>query len=164
MKEHIIRGKRKDTGEWVYGYYVMADDTRYIFTGKTGFSQAAPGHVLMYRDFVRFEVVPETAGEYTSLKDNNGVKIFEGDIVQFTYWWFDGYENDSILTGEIIYLPRFMSFGLRGVKNADWIRHIGGEEGSSDTVPFAVLAFDEADFEVIGNIHDNKNFLESNNA
>jgi hypothetical protein len=83
MREIEFRGKRKDTGEWVYGYYVVTDK-HYIFTGKTGLSPAAPGHVLMYRDFERYEVIPETvegtrAHHYTAdfRYIENGVCVIE---------------------------------------------------------------------------------------
>ena len=89
----------------------------------------------------------------TGLEDSEGVMIYEFDFVEFTYWWFDGHgEAESTLSGYIRYNPDLMSFELVGIKNAAWIKHIGGAEGTSDSCPFAFFNFDSADFTIKGNI------------
>tara|TARA_R110000787_G_scaffold223552_1_gene331898 strand:+ start:234 stop:707 length:474 start_codon:yes stop_codon:yes gene_type:complete len=97
--------------------------------------------------------------QFTGLFDKNGVKIFEGDIIQFTYWWFDGEEQQSILTGELIYSEDLISFQLKGVRNSVWEKHNGYQDDCEYLVPFATLNFDEADFEVIGNIYLNPELI-----
>jgi uncharacterized phage protein (TIGR01671 family) len=67
MREILFRGKTYD-GEWVYGGYFEDRDYHFI---PRGIGAA----------FV--EVDPETVGQFTGVFDNNGNKIFEGDIVDF---------------------------------------------------------------------------------
>ena len=97
--------------------------------------------------------------QFTGLTDSGGVEIYEGDIVEFTYWWFDGNEAESKLTGTIVYSNELMSFQLKGIKNKEWERHTGYENDQEYLTAFSELNFTEADFEVIGNIHENSELL-----
>lgn len=77
MSEILFRGKRKDNGEWVNGFYVCVPDTHYIMTGK--FDSLTNGII----NGEAYKVDPSTIGQFTGLTDRNGVKIFEGDIVRY---------------------------------------------------------------------------------
>lgn len=86
-EEILFRGKRKDTGEWVEGFYFSMehDDSRHIhhfiipLTIPLGADLLSLGTPI---EKMRVEVNLETVCQYTGMPDKNDKKIFEGYIVK----------------------------------------------------------------------------------
>ena len=132
MREILFRGKRLDNGEWVEGFYTCFNSNEHRI--YNGYAETDCGDY--YPDW--WSIDPETVGQYTGLEDKNGVKIFEGDIVNH-------HVQGNILVS-------------RGVvawdgKNGRWAYQL-------KTMMPDFTFFNPNAWEVIGNIHDNPELLE----
>lgn len=139
MREILFRGRRKKGDKrWVEG------DLTQGYAGYVGI-------VKWCCAGTSFEVVPETVGQYTGLTDKNGKKIFEGDILSIKC--ADGKSRP--------YPVYFGTYNVDGFGNDFHIGFYTKHFGEDISLGFLADSNGPTDFEVIGNIHDNKNLLKN---
>ena len=157
MREILFRGK-DIYGEWVEGDLIHNDSRCYpaTFIGNIIMSRSKYTDDLSCDGHYLPEVDPDTVGQYTGLKDKNGKRIFEGDILSFPDTGEEGYEYKEGYD--------FTNVATVCWKNGRWELEDYGDYNSSVMDDMEVSC--HYDFittfrigEVIGNIHDNPELI-----
>ncbi len=136
MREILFRAKKEFDGEWVYGNYCAAE---YLTSEGTE-------HLIIEapRNGVSAKIIAETVGQYIGVEDKNGKKVFEGDILRYTP------RPKCTIYYKVIWNQEWSRFALMQWSTYkyhlyEWAQH--------ETIKYCC--------EVIGNIHDNPDLLES---
>ena len=136
MREILFRGKRIETGEFAYGFLVKMFGAYHIIDKDD--------------ENTAYEVIPETVGQYTGLKDKNGNRIWEGDILHIA----------KIADGLGGYYQPPLDYHVNVVVKFDlcaWMWETLCEDKRYISFPDAWCHYE---CEVIGNITDNPELLE----
>lgn len=130
---YLFKAKRVNNGEWVIGYYGVIGK-RNVIIEKYAENYYCPDTCESRHGNQIHEVNSKTICQCTGLRDKNGKLIWENDIVKIN--------NDKVNT-----LITFRNFEIIcTIPNEKYYKHR--------------LEYD-TEYEVIGNIFDNKELLES---
>jgi hypothetical protein len=131
MNKIKFRGITK-AGKWIYGCLIYYGSTTGIIEERD-FSYSDNGSAL---DFGYTPVIPKTVGQFIDILDKNGKEIYEGDKIKANF-------RGMVIKGIIIYF------------NGCYC--LGSYEGFMGTLALYMVK----DIEVIGNIQDNPELLQS---
>lgn len=165
MREILFKAKRKDNGKWAEGYYcqlpkislgativangeMCAEDVgEYIVEIKdkqhSNFSNGFPIEVI---ESEVYEIVSETLCQYTGMRDKDGNRIWENDIISINT--YDYMEPAEDYFGEVVYCEAWACWCIKQPDDEKPIP-LCECEGSYQTDRF-----------VEGNIFDNPELLE----
>lgn len=156
---YLFKAKRLDNGEWVQGYYVKGlnmygKEVYLIFEPNTMFYSSGETDGW-------YKVDPTTICRCTGLNDKKGDLIWENDIVRFKHEKFDF--EDELEPFERTCLPSKKEYKRNYVVEFCNTPTHYGLRFRNGSIWFMVhkMTIVMHDTEVIGNIFDNKELLES---
>lgn len=154
MREILFRAKWMHNKEWIEGYYCKISETTYAFAEDYDKYPVPVHHYILQENmtdwglpnrFWQYEIDPETLCQYTGLKDKNGNRIWENDIISINT--YDYMEPSEDFFGKVVYCEAWAYWCIQQPDNEKPIP-LCECEGSYQTDRF-----------VEGNVFDNPELL-----
>ena len=153
MREILFKAKRIDNGEWIVGSLIQ---TPYLGSMRSWISseqedKARLREISSNQAIWRaFEVRTDTICQYTGLNDKNGKLIWENDVVKKEFYTdYDNCANSEEYVGVVKYT------------DCAWVIETIRDKCTRPILEAMSYSEDVKHFEVIGNIFDNPELLES---
>lgn len=168
MTDIEFKGKRKDNGEWVNGYYnkfeFLNEDIHVISflgfdNGRDAYLKSdsfkCGGATMMHY----LEVIPKTVSQFTGRKDKHDEYIFEGDKLRLFYQDRQSKVFEQMKKDGLDYIDIVVSFRMHSI--CITLETLQGE--MSDEVYDSYMMIGQVNLffeyiskfcEIIGNIHD----------
>lgn len=152
MRETKFRGKRADTGEWVYGNYFVSpltDENSGTPPSSGWFFLSGDSKHCIEQNHVVFVIDPETLGEFTGILDQTHKEIYEGDFILADD--HGEYFPEKYIETADEFVPIGIYMVVWDYNTAGWgFQCPDGTPPDIDLVPFSI----DAEFTVKGNKFD----------
>lgn len=142
-REIEFRGKDVESSKWLYGSHFTYSGEDYII----------PQNLLDIKDYEAYQADQNTIGQFTGLRDKNGRKIYEGDVVR---------RKDSAYgmadTGVVKFDCSLGAFVFESENRGRTYRAVFRKHFSDNDGKYTIEG--TYSYELLGNIYDNPELLD----
>jgi phage uncharacterized protein TIGR01671 len=148
INKYMVKAKLRNEDKWIYGYTI---GNGIVNVNKSNIWDVSTPLIASAIEWTK----KDTICRPTMLLDKNGNVIWENDVVKLHYFYQSGTlegscEEEMEMVGIVVYDDECFAWGITSLN-----------EKEEDIELFAYLPLHEESVEVIGNIYDNPELLQT---